>query len=259
MNNSHNIDIIPSVQTKIPKIIEGDFNEVINDAINKGRHVEYLKNTLKEYAQYKKVFESVLTDKNPSDQVYLFRVTYLNKKLVWRDIIIIGSQTFEDLAEAIIDSMDWDNDHMHGFSLPEKQKKGYFYYTPFTFFADGWEDDPYPTYKSNQIKICNIDYNLYPKLRFEFDFGDGHMFKVHFKETRAAQKGESMRTLPKVLDQRGVAPEQYPPLEEDFEHEEHENKDWFHADCKLCLDLKNQGIEMQWYPDQPPVKKEVIN
>lgn len=247
------------MQIKIPKIIEGDFHEIINEAINKGRHVDYLKNALKEYAQYKKVFEQALTDKNAPNQVYLFRVIYLNKRQVWRDIAVLGSQTFEDLAEAIIDSMDWDNDHMHGFSFPEKQKKGYFYYTPFTFFADGWEDDPYPTYKSNQILVCNINYEINPKLIFEFDFGDSHMFEIHFKGMRESQKGENIKTLPKVLDQRGVTPEQYPPLEEDLEHEEHENKDWFHADCKSCLDLKNQGIEMHWYPDQPPAKKKVVN
>lgn len=255
LNDCHDISIIPSMQTKIPKIIEGDFHEVINGAIKKGRHVDYFKKTLKEYEEYKKIFLAALTDKNPSDQVYLFRVTYLNKKLVWRDIAILGSQTFEDLAEAIIDSMDWDNDHMHGFSLPAKQKKGYFYYTPFTFFADGWEDDPYPTYKSNQIMICNINYETHPKLRFEFDFGDSHMFEVHFKRMRQPEKGVNIQTLPKVLDKRGVAPEQYPPLEEN----ELNNKGWFREDCKLCQDLKNQGIEMQWHPDQSPIRKKVVN
>lgn len=243
------------MKSKIPKIIEGDFHEVINDAIKKGRHVDYLKNALDEYKQYKKVFEKALTDKNPFDKAYLFRVTYLEKKPVWRDILILGSQTFEDLAEAIIDSMGWDNDHMHGFSFPEKQKKGYFYYTPFTFFADGWEDDPYPTYKSNQILICNIDYDTHPKLRFEFDFGDSHMFEVHFTEMRELQKGESIRTLPKVLDQRGVAPEQYPPLEED----ELNDQNWFHEDCKLCQELKSKGVEMKWYPDHESTEKKVVN
>ena len=208
------------MQIKIPKIIEGDFRTVINDAIKKGRHVDYLKNALKEYDEYKRVFKESLTDKNPPDQIYLFRVTYLSKKLIWRDVAILGSQTFEDLAEAIIDSMDWDNDHMHGFSFPEKHKRGYFYYTPFTFFADGWEDDPYPTYKSNQILICNINYDIYPKLRFEFDFGDSHMFEVQFKGMRELQKGETIKSLPRILDQRGVAPEQYPPLEEHYDDEE---------------------------------------
>lgn len=202
---------------RVPKIIEGNFQEVINEVIQEGRHVEYLKNALKEYEQYKKVFSLALTDKNPPNSVYLFRVTYLSKENVWRDIAIFGSRTFEDLAEAIIDSMDWDNDHMHGFSLPDKQKKDYLYHTKFTFFAEGWEDDPYPTYKSNQIKICNINYDIYPKLRFEFDFGDSHMFEVHLKEMRKPLKGEKIKTLPKLLDQRVVAPEQYPGYEEEWD------------------------------------------
>lgn len=245
------------MKPKIPKIIEGDFHAVINDAIKKGRYVDYLKNTLREYEQYKKVFEQALTDKNPSDKTYLLRVTYLEKKPVWRDILILGSQTFEDLAEAIIDSMGWDNDHMHGFSLPERQRKDYFYYTPFTFFVEGWEDDPHPTYKSNQIMICNINYDAYPKLRFEFDFGDSHMFEVHLTGIRKLQKGESVKTLPKIIDQRGIAPEQYPPLDED--EDELNDQNWVHEDCKLCQELKNQGVEMKWYPDHIPIEKKVVN
>src|SRR3989344_3019054 len=198
------------MQTKVPKIIEGNFYKIINKAIGKDLHVDYLK----EYETYKKVFAKALTDKNPHDKVYLFRITYHHRKPIWRDIVIRGNQTFEDLAEAIVDSMGWDNDHMHGFSLPEKQKGGYFYYAPFTLFADGWEDDAYPTYKSNQIMICNIDYDLYPKLKFEFDFGDSHIFEIHLKEIRDSQNGESLKNLPKVVDQRGIAPEQYQPLED---------------------------------------------
>jgi hypothetical protein len=72
----------------------------------------------------------------------------------------------------------------------------------------GWDDDPHPTFKSSEVLICNMDYEKYPKLQFEF--GDSHMFEVLYKGIRKPVEKESKRTLPKLIDQRGVAPEQYP-------------------------------------------------
>lgn len=195
-----------------PKIEETNFYESIQSAIKEGRHEEYLKNVVEEYEEYKKIFDQALTDKNSPDMVYTFHVTYLNQKSIWREIIILGNQTFEKLAITIIKAMGWDNDHMHGFSLSKKYKiKNYpFTAIPATFFAYGWEDDPHPTFKSSKILICNMDYEKYPKLQFEFDFGDSHTFDITYIGIRKASEKESKRTLPKLIDQRGIAPEQYP-------------------------------------------------
>lgn len=194
-----------------PIISENNFYQAINDATREDRHLDYLKNVIEDYEAYKKAFAGVFTGENPADFVYRFRAVYLDKKAVWREILILGNQTFEDLAVTIITSMGWDNDHLHGFSLPQKHtSKNYPSSIPFTFFADGWEDDPHPTYKSNQIFICVINYAFCPELRFEFDFGDSHLFTVKFKEVRKPVKGENGKTLPKIIDQRGIAPDQYP-------------------------------------------------
>lgn len=208
----------------IPKIEESNFLEVINKTINEGRHVDYLKGVLKDYESYKKVLKEAFTDKNPVNDVYCFRMIYLKKKSVWREFLILGSQTFENLAEATIASMGWYNDHMHGFSLLVDVKttpgdRIMWEYAHYTFFADGWPDDPYPTYKSCQIKICDIDYKKYPKLGFIFDFGDTHLFDVELKGTSKLTKWLSKKELPLLVDQRGVAPEQYPDWE-DYEDEE---------------------------------------
>jgi len=197
-----------------PKINEGDFYKSINQAISKGQHAEYLQEVVKKYEEYKDDFEKSFTDKNPSNSVYRFRVTYLLKKPVWREIEVFGKQTFLDLAEAIIDSMAWDNDHMHGFEIPEAKKRPDTLFTGSTpaFFAPGWEDDPHPTYKTDEINICNIDYEKIPRLKFIFDLGDGHLFDVEFKTLRKAEK-VNIYEFPRVIDQRGVAPEQYPEFE----------------------------------------------
>ena len=245
------------MQTKIPKIIDGDFHEVINNAIKEKRHVDYLKNALKEYEEYKKFFEKVFIKKDKSSSTNIFRIDYLSKRPVWREIMISGNQTLEDLAEAIVFSMDWENDHMHGFGFPKESgdKKFDFFTSPYTIYAPGWEDDPYPTYKTNQVKISQIDWNVYPKIQFVFDFGDGHLFNVVLKETMPSMDNVLEETFPQLIDQRGVAPEQYPDLEDDKIEKELESGNWFHEDCKLCQDLKNQGVELKWFPDHSPKNK----
>lgn len=249
------------MKIKFPKIVAGDFYEVINKAIKENRHVDYLENVLKEYEDYQKFFEKVFIEANESQLIYVFRADYLSKKTVWRDIMILGGQTLEDLAGAVIFSMDWGNDHMHGFSFPKEQgKKNFdFFDSPFVIYSPGWEDDPSPTFKTNEIKICQINWELYPKLQFIFDFGDGHLFDIVLKQTVTNVENELEKTFPRLIDQRGIAPEQYPDFEDEFEGEEIKSEDLFSEDCKLCQDLKNQGAELQWFPDHPLHKKRVVH
>jgi len=46
--------------SQLPKINEGDFYEVIESVIKKGRQVQYLKQVLKEYEDYKKAMKECL-------------------------------------------------------------------------------------------------------------------------------------------------------------------------------------------------------
>lgn len=204
----------------IPKIKEGDFYESINRAIAEKRHVNYLKSCIKNFENYKKFFELALTDKNPEMQIYTFKVKYLLQNSVWRVFEICGCQYLDELANAIIDSMDWENDHMHGFSFPDPMNKAKrFGSSPFVIFGPEWEDDPHPTFKSDEVRIENVDYTKYPKLGFIFDFGDGHEFDIEMIGMRPIEKKEIADDFPKLTDIRGVGPEQYPPCDDEDEPE----------------------------------------
>jgi len=107
------------------------------------------------------------------------------KPNVWREIEIEGRQTFDQLARATIKSMGWRNDHMHGFTVPGIKRPSddsipFDATTELTFFAPPWEDDPFPTYKSDEISICLLNYQKHPTIEFIFDYGDGHRFTVSF-------------------------------------------------------------------------------
>ena len=196
-----------------PIIDEDDFIESVNSAIERGDYVEYLRRVLENYAWYKSEFARVFADGDP-DAIYRLRAVYNLKKGVWREIEMRGKQTFEELAMAIVSAMGWDYDHMHGFTIPgvvKEPAEGMRFEgaTRIEFFESHWEDDPFPTYKSNQIMIHQIDYKKYPTIDFIFDFGDGHEFKIKYQGIRDRNGEDKISTFPKIVDQRGTAPKQY--------------------------------------------------
>lgn len=210
----------PNSSVTPPEIDEGDFHEGIQRAITEKRHVGYLRGVLKDYAAYQRYFDGVFTNQQPLDSMYQFRVTYQLKPKTWREIEILGLQTLNDLAMGIVHSMDWQNDHMHGFSFPRldrKQRELVYGISPFVIFAPGWEMDPHPVYESDHVLIAQVDYAKFPKIGFLFDFGDGHQFTIEYKGTRPALKRELARNgqglFPQLIDQRGVAAFQYPDWE----------------------------------------------
>ena len=202
----------------LPILDEGDFYKSINTAIAQKRHVEQLRQYIREFEQYKKVFSEafVPVDMLANTEVFTFRVVYELKGPVWRVFEVLGSQTFNDLAEAVIESMDWDNDHMHEFSLPEKRGKSLSYwFSPYSIYPQGWEDDPHPTYKTDEVCIAHMNYEKYPKIGFIFDFGDGHRFSILYRRRRPLKQTDDIDIMPLLIDQRGVGPEQYPRMFED--------------------------------------------
>jgi hypothetical protein len=196
---------------------EGNFFESISKQINAGNHAEYLQAVLDKYKHYKEVFNNIFTDKNNPSDTYSFRVKYLLKNSVWRDFEIHGTQDFNDLAEAVIDSMGWNNDHMHGFDLPNaygRDDDPMFTGSSLSFFAPGWEDDPHPTFKTDEIKIADIDYDKVLSFKFIFDFGDGHQFDIIHTGRRPFTSKDEHAKMPALTELHGEAPEQYPDVRE---------------------------------------------
>lgn len=223
-----------ATKLKIPIVKEGDFQKVIGEAFSKKRHVSYLKKVLKDFEQYKEVFNQVFTPENSSEKIYLLRFNYVGKHPLWRDIAIYGWQTLCSLVEILIESMGWENDHMHGFSLKKFENKSLYRYNDFSIYAPGWDDDPFPTFKTNEIMITNIDWIKYPKWNFIFDFGDSHEFNVEMKLFNPKSIDKNLcQALPVCIDQRGISPIQYPAEDDPDEWE-------FDPRCPHCNDIKNK-------------------
>jgi hypothetical protein len=190
-----------------PILEEKDFLPIVQKAIAQKRHAPYLRGVLENYRQYRDFFERQFTGED-SDDVFSVRAKYRGKTPVWRDIQILGIQTLNILAETIVESMEWVNVHLHGFWLPDEHRMRIF--NSFGIFHDGMEDDPYPTYKTKHVRICDLPWKEEPIIGFMFDFGDGHEFDIQFRGRRKRTKKDRANAFPYLSDQRGVAPEQYP-------------------------------------------------
>ena len=203
---------------------EEEFREEMGRLIveTKDKHkLGYFRKWLKELEEYKKCYAEILTDKNSPDDYYVFRFTYVRKKPVWREILVRGSDTLNDLAIEAIYSMGWDNDHLHQF-LPRTVNGRNLGFYDMLSIALGYPDDDedWPSYRTQQVRITDIDWEKWPKWNFVFDFGDSHEFNVDFKRklTEAQIRKEYyFEETPWLVDQRGVGPMQYPAYWEEEE------------------------------------------
>lgn len=217
-----------------PKIDDKNFEKQTQQEITKKNHVSFMKMILKEHKDY----VAFMTDAFLSEThngIFTIRATYRRKKGLWREIEILGLQSLEDLALMIVESMDWAHDHCHGFWLPDKRHCRM--YGDYGIFDEGIEDDPHPKFKTHNVSISHIDWKRFPVLGFVFDFGDGHEFDITCKGIREVLPSEKHRQLPRLVDQRGVAPEQYP--DEDGDQSQGENDDFLFDDCDICVAQKN--------------------
>lgn len=203
----------------IPKVEEGDsFRKTISEIKKDKRKESVLEMYLKEFNDYENEIQNNLIPITvPSDQIIRIRFKY-ERENVWREFDVFADQTLERLAEALIESMGWWCDHLHAFYFPEKRGKATFshWYTDFAISSQYLEDEAYPELKTNKVLVGSINYEKFPKLGFVFDFGDDHRFYMMYKSRRKVEEKDSRYDSPKLVDQRGVAQDQYP----DFLNEE---------------------------------------
>lgn len=195
---------------------EKDFYDAINRAMKDSEHKDALLDIIKEFEEYKKYMQEKMVSSTMSlSEIFKFRFTYQLKKNVWKDIEISSKETLEELAEYIIEEMDWDNDHLHAFFFPRKELDGLrYWYNLYEIGSEGTDNDQYPILHTDEVFISSIDYKKNPKIGFVFDFGDDHRFMMEYKGTRKVATFDKKISFPRIIDQRGVGPEQYPDYEE---------------------------------------------
>ena len=128
----------------------------------------------------------------------------------YRTLAIPEGFSLYELAEAIVDSIDFDFDHCFGFYDNIKKwidsKEGY------ELFPDLGDESNFPGVKKTPI---NIAFNeIKKKMLFFYDYGDQWHFIVQLKGIESPKKGV---TYPFVVESVGEAPPQYGEWDEEDE------------------------------------------
>jgi hypothetical protein len=146
------------------------------------------------------------------DGTYVFRLTYGR---MWqasgdmsRLLAISSKDTVDDLVTLVLNSIDFDFDHLYEVSCRDRFGAQARYLHPYC-------DDGTP---ADTVKLRDVGLAVGQKLSLWYDFGDDWRFDLTLERVEPGKpKGK-----PRVLEAHGEAPVQYPGLEEDWEDEDTE-------------------------------------
>jgi hypothetical protein len=157
--------------------------------------------------------------------IFVFKVALSGRKSIWRKIAIKANQSLDDLHETIYDAFDRDDEHLYSFFFPKKSGKmnlrkiynesveytsPYMFKGPGAFDLDDQENAADTKINSLKLKKRQVFYYL-------FDFGDEWWHEITVEEINAEEeKGK----YPRIVEQKGKSPPQYPDFDEDGEEED---------------------------------------
>ena len=162
------------------------------------------------FQRYEKVHDHKTVTNSKNMQTYIIRAKLQHDKRVYRDIEIPERMTLYHVARAILDSFDFNFDHLFGFG----NKPG-FYHSEIQYELKN-ESDPVPEmFKNNnrgdveKAKVQDVPFfqKQKDKIYFLFDFGDDWAFEIELKDFG---KYINDKKYPIVLKKNGDAPAQYP-------------------------------------------------
>jgi len=135
----------------------------------------------------------VLPDREPRQGTFVFRVS-LGK--VWRLIAMPADATLDDLVEVILQSVKFDNDHLHEFSYRNRLGAKVSVHHP------AMDEPPY----TDEVSIGSLPLEPGETMELTYDFGDNWRFTVKLDRI---EPPEAKIKAPRILESHGSAPKQY--------------------------------------------------
>ena len=134
-----------------------------------------------------------LPRQGPREGTFVFRVS-LGK--VWRLIAMPADKTLDDLVQVILDSVQFDNDHLHEFSFRNRLGASVSVHHP------AMDEPPY----TDEVSIGTLPLEPGQTMELTYDFGDNWRFTV--KLDRIDPPDPKLKA-PRILESHGKAPQQY--------------------------------------------------
>lgn len=126
--------------------------------------------------------------------VFQFKVS-LGK--IWRRIVIPATATLDELSDAILESVNFDNDHLHCFEY--KNRFG----VTACVNHDAMDEPPY----SSEVRVGELPLAPGDTMEYTFDFGDNWKFQLLLESVAPPDKRLKHA---RIVESRGKAPQQYP-------------------------------------------------
>lgn len=135
---------------------------------------------------------------------YAFEVILeYSKPKVTRTIKMGNHLTLENLHYAIINSVNFDNDHLYAFYMDKSKRNSYG-----TSYEYG--DPPF----ARDFKLSDFDLSVNKRFYYTFDFGDNWEFVITVKDF---EETETLFNEPKLIAQKGESPQQYSSWDDEDE------------------------------------------
>jgi hypothetical protein len=128
------------------------------------------------------------------DGVFVFKVS-LGK--VWRALALSAEHTLDDLIGVILDSVNFDYDHLYSFTYRDHLGRTVEATHPYS-------DDGLP---ADEVQLGSLPLKVGESMKLVYDFGDNWQFDV--KLERIDPPGTKGK-LPRIIEKHGKSPEQYP-------------------------------------------------
>jgi hypothetical protein len=144
----------------------------------------------------------------PMPGAYIFRI--LLKKSCYREIVINGEKTLEDLHVAIQDLFEFDNDHLYAFYLNGRDS----YDSSYHVYADPRGGGMNGKKPADCFKINEMGFFSGKEILYLFDFGDNWQFSVTVLDIKL---GVEVVEKYKLLKEVGKPPKQYHHWDDDGE------------------------------------------
>ena len=145
-------------------------------------------------------------------KTFILKTSLFGDENINRTIEIIETNSLYQLAVVIVAAYDFNFDHCFGFYDNIKNDRYHESKKQYELFADLDNVEPTPAESVKRTKVSEVWKRQGDKMVFLFDYGDGWRFMV---ELIGFGKKESGKKYPAVIDKEGVAPEQYPSIEEE--------------------------------------------
>jgi len=127
--------------------------------------------------------------------VYVFKVSLGQ---IWRRIAIPAERSLESLADVILDSVEFDHDHLYSFTY--RNRFGVLEEAHHSYMNEGpW---------AGEVRVGDLPLSVGQKMSFVFDFGDWWEFELELERVEPVEAFPSLEGAV-VLDERGEAPPQY--------------------------------------------------